>query len=159
MNVEITIFANADEFCPANREKPHTRNNDETVYLAGCAAGTGTVVLRDASNDSVIRTYNFTIDAAPPATPTPTPTPVVPSLSPDPSSVNFEADGTVWHRFTVNSDRELKVVANPTGSDIRVEINESRTRSFCPAEQNDDDNSTFGNGDSGLPCRVCFEGR
>ena len=148
LNVEITIFANADDFCPANREKPHTRNNDETVYLAGCAAGTGTVDLRDASNDSVIRTYNFTIDASPTATPTPTPTPVVPSLSPDPSSVNFEADGTVWHRFTVNSDRELKVVANPTGSDIRVEINESRTRSFCPAEQNDADSRTFGNGEA-----------
>ena len=81
LNVEITIFANADNFCPANQEKPHRRNNGEIVYLAGCAAGTGTVDLGDASNDSVIRTYNFNVDTPPTATPTPTFTPLPPSCT------------------------------------------------------------------------------
>ena len=87
-----------------------------------------------------------------PTTPTPTRTPiptptltqvfVIAWLSPDPSTVNFHADGA-WHHFTlnVNPDRTVKIVANPTGSDPRVEITSSSYSSnYCSngAEQNDE---------------------
>ena len=42
-----------------------TRNVGEHVYLAGCHSGTGVVELWDASDDSVIRAYAFTINPGP----------------------------------------------------------------------------------------------
>ncbi len=59
-------------------------------------------------------------------------------LSPDPSTVDFEADGDIWHKFTVNSDRQVKVVINPTGSALRLEITFAHSRiNVCPGEWND----------------------
>ena len=59
-------------------------------------------------------------------------------LSPDPSTVDFEADGDIWHKFTVNSDRQVKVVINPTSSALRLEITFAHSRTnVCPGEWND----------------------
>ena len=59
------------------------------------------------------------------------------SLSPDPSTVDFRADGA-WHRFTVTSSEHIKVVANPGTTPLRVEIHDqSITADYCPAERND----------------------
>ena len=72
------------------------------------------------------------------AQPTPTPQPAA-SLSPSPSGVAFTANPTEWHRFTVNANTTIEVVANPSGSGRRVEIRASSgTSDLCPAEQNDD---------------------
>ena len=60
------------------------------------------------------------------------------SLSPLPSTVSFEDEGT-WHRFTVQASEPIVVVANPTGTTRRVEIvNATTSSNYCPAEANDD---------------------
>ncbi len=59
------------------------------------------------------------------------------SLSPLPSTVSFEDDG-VWHRFTVRAGEPIVVVANPTGTTPRVEINATSGSNYCPAEAEDD---------------------
>ena len=60
------------------------------------------------------------------------------SLSPDPSTVTFAADGA-WHRFTVEAGEPVTVVANPEGITPRLEITTRSGRSnFCPAEADDD---------------------
>ena len=60
------------------------------------------------------------------------------SLSPDPSTVSFAADGT-WHRFTVEAGEPLAVVANPAGTLRGLEITtRSGQGNFCPAEAEDD---------------------
>ena len=60
------------------------------------------------------------------------------SLSPDPSTVSFAADGA-WHRFTVDAAGTVTVVANPAGTTPRLEITSRSTGSnFCPAEADDD---------------------
>ena len=67
------------------------------------------------------------------------------SLSPSPSGVTFRAEGNVWHRFTVSPDREIVVVANPTGSARQLELtlaNQSERRNICPGEWNEVRNRT-----------------
>ena len=59
------------------------------------------------------------------------------SLSPLPSTVSFEDDGA-WHRFTIQAGEPIVVVANPTGTTPRVEINASSGSNYCPAEAEDD---------------------
>ena len=59
------------------------------------------------------------------------------SLSPLPSTVSFQDDGA-WHRFTVQAGEPIVVVANPTGTTPRVEINASSGSNYCPAEAEDD---------------------
>ena len=87
-------------------------------------------------------THTPTPTHTPTATHTPGPTA---SLSPDPASVHFRRNGTEWHRFTVNSNEQVLVVANPSGTSRRVEISKSRpSRSYCPAENEDDHSMTNG---------------
>ena len=60
------------------------------------------------------------------------------SLSPDPSTVTFSDDGA-WHRFTVQADGSVSVVANPTGTPRGLEITTRSGRgNYCPAEAEDD---------------------
>ena len=166
LRVEITSSSSAGNHCTngAERGDPARRANGQHVYLAGCSDGPGTVELRRDSDDSLIRTYTLNIGSQPTPTPTATPTPTPTatdtptptptatpgsgaSLSPNPSIGSFQANGA-WRPFTVRSQvGRVKIVANPTGSDRRVEINESKAGNFCPAEQNDDDiGRTFANG-------------
>ncbi len=64
--------------------------------------------------------------------------PALPSLSPDPSTVTFADDGG-WHRFTVQADEPVSVVANPEGTGRLLEITTRHGRgNFCPAEAEDD---------------------
>ncbi len=142
--VEINRTNPERTYCPAEQNDDKTRSNGQYIYLAGCAAGTGTVELRRASDDSVIRTYSFTIRSA---VPTPTPTPqATASLSPSPSSVNFRADGQ-WHRFTLSAGALVRVIVNPGSHALRAEIATSSTSSnYCPPDHNDGHN--FSNGQS-----------
>ena len=60
------------------------------------------------------------------------------SLSPDPATVTFAADGA-WHRFTVEAREPVTVVANPGADTPRLEITTSSGRgNYCPAEADDD---------------------
>ena len=67
--VESTGTGAASDECPAEAEKDVERQDGEAIYLAGCAAGSASVELRRASDRTLLRTYTFTIEEAPPATP------------------------------------------------------------------------------------------
>ena len=77
-----------------------------------------------------------TVTPTPTLAPTPTPAPMA-SLSPDPSVAAIPPDGR-WHRFTVNANVPVRVIANPAGTARRVEITASAgAGNYCPAEAND----------------------
>ena len=59
--VEITRSATSSNFCPPEWDDGFGRNSGESIYLAGCVAGTGKVQLRDALDERLLLTYTFTI--------------------------------------------------------------------------------------------------
>ena len=67
--VESADSGAASDECPAESEKDVERQDGETIYLAGCAAGSASVELRRASDQTLLRTYTFTIEEAPPVAP------------------------------------------------------------------------------------------
>ncbi len=66
--VESTHISGASNHCPPRSGDSLTRQDDEIIYLAGCAAGQATVELRRAADQTLLRTYTFTIEEAPPPT-------------------------------------------------------------------------------------------
>ncbi len=59
------------------------------------------------------------------------------ALSPDPSTVSFADDGA-WHRFTVEANVPVSVVANPGAAAPRLAITTGSGRgNLCPGESND----------------------
>ena len=73
--------------------------------------------------------------------------PIVASLSPSPEQTAFTDDES-WHRFILTvqteteqaTDERVKVIANPPGSTVALEIasgNNQPSRSYCGAESND----------------------
>ena len=144
LNVEVNT-SNSGSHCGNGAEREYkSRVNGQSVYLAGCQSGTGTVQLQSSSG-TLIRTYTFSIGSGGGTNPTPVPTSVptqppsaTASLSPDPSTVNFRAIRNQWHRFTVQSSAQVKVIANPTGSRRNVEINTSDPgKTHCAPEWSD----------------------
>ncbi len=69
--VESTHISGASNHCPARSGDSLTRQDGETIYLAGCAAGQATVELRRAADQTLLRTYTFTIEEAPLGTTSP----------------------------------------------------------------------------------------
>ena len=67
--IEITAIGAASNQCPAEPEDEVERHDREAIYLAGCAAGQATVKLRRASDQTLLRTYTFTIGETFSATP------------------------------------------------------------------------------------------
>ena len=67
--VESTDTGSASNLCPAESEDEVARQDGEAIYLAGCSAGRATVQLRRASDQTLLRTYSFTIEESPSATP------------------------------------------------------------------------------------------
>ena len=63
--LEITSRSGRDNYCPGKADDAVSREDDEAVYLAGCASGTATVELRRESDDTVVQTYTFTVAASP----------------------------------------------------------------------------------------------
>lgn len=69
---------------------------------------------------------------------------VTASLSPHSDAVSFDSDGEDWKRFTVQVTGGVPVVVTVNGltaDTVSLEISKARsrpTRSFCPAERNDD---------------------
>ena len=66
--VEITRTGGDSNRCPAVAEDGVTREDNDTIYLAGCSAGPAKVELRSASDQTLLRTYTFTIEELPTAT-------------------------------------------------------------------------------------------
>ena len=75
--------------------------------------------------------------------------PTTASLSPSPSSADFTTDGSVWHKFTLTSNKNIKVVANPSGAPALLEMtlvsDEDRRTNACPSEG--EESRERGNGD------------
>ena len=59
--VEIAQSSGGSNHCPAEAEDSIARQDSQAVYLAGCASGPGTVEVRRASDQTVLRTYTFTV--------------------------------------------------------------------------------------------------
>ena len=72
--VEIRTSSSTGNICPAETEDDFSRSAGQNIYLAGCVIGTGTVELRRASDNRVLRTYTFTVNSSSAPTPTHTPT-------------------------------------------------------------------------------------
>ena len=61
----------------------------------------------------------------------------VASLSPDPTTVTFQPDGS-WHQFEVQASEPVELVVNPVGAGPNLEITVFEGLStHCPPEQND----------------------
>ena len=140
LNVEVNTSSSGNHCGNGAERESKVRSNGQSVYLAGCNAGTATVQLQTSSG-TVIRTYTFSIGSVGGTNPTPVPTSTpsaTASLSPDPSTVNIRAVRNQWHRFTVQSRTQVKIIANPTGSRRNVEINTSDPgRTYCAPEWSD----------------------
>ena len=61
-------IGDASSECPAESEEDVVRRDGESIYLAGCGAGSATVELRRASDRKLLRTYTFAISEPLPAT-------------------------------------------------------------------------------------------
>ena len=66
--LESTGTSGAANQCPAESQDSLTREDGQTIYLAGCSAGPAKVELRRASDQTLLRTYTFTIEEIPTAT-------------------------------------------------------------------------------------------
>ena len=66
--VEITRTDGDSNRCPAVAEDGVTREDNDTIYLSGCSAGQARVELRSTSDQTLLRTYAFTIEEPPTAT-------------------------------------------------------------------------------------------
>ena len=66
--VEITRTDGDSNRCPAVAQDGMTREDNDTIYLAGCSAGQARVELRSTSDQTLLRTYAFTIEEPPTAT-------------------------------------------------------------------------------------------
>ena len=62
--LEITNSSTAGDHCSGEVGDSRTRSDGETVYLAGCETGTGTIELRRVADDSLARTYTITVVSA-----------------------------------------------------------------------------------------------
>lgn len=71
--IEMTT-AHTGSLCPAEQNDTQTRRNGQSIYLAFCTAGVGTVELRRSSNNALIQTYRFSSGSTSPVISTATTT-------------------------------------------------------------------------------------
>ena len=63
--LEITTRSGRGNFCPAEADDDVSRQDGQSVYLAGCATGPATVELRRPSDGTVLNTYTFEVTGSP----------------------------------------------------------------------------------------------
>ena len=63
--LEITTRSSGSNFCPAEADDDVSRQDGQTLYLAGCATGPATVELRRPSDGTVLNTYTFEVTGSP----------------------------------------------------------------------------------------------
>ena len=63
--LEITTRSGRGNFCPAEADDDVSRQDGQTVYLAGCGTGPATVELRRRSDGTVLRTYTLEVTGGP----------------------------------------------------------------------------------------------
>lgn len=136
--MEINASKPGRTYCPAEQDDDVRRTNGQTVYLAACTAGSGTIEVRNANDNSLLTRYVTTVKA-------PAVTPRA-SLSPRPSSL--KGDGK-WQAFTVSSNVDVEVEVNPTGTTPRIELTNSSTAgNHCANGADVGDDVDASNGDT-----------
>ncbi len=63
--LEITRRSGRGNYCPAEAEDTGSLQDGQSVYLAGCGEGVGTVELRREADGTVLRTYTFEVAGSP----------------------------------------------------------------------------------------------
>ena len=63
--LEITTRSGRRNYCPAEADDDQSRQDGQSIYLSGCAAGEATVELRRQSDGTVLRTYTFEVTGSP----------------------------------------------------------------------------------------------
>ena len=136
--MEVATSNPGRTYCPPEPNDDVTRANGQTVYLAGCTAGSGVIEVRSVSGNKLLAQYATTV-ASPQVTPSA-------SLSPRPAS--FKADGK-WQAFTVSSNVDVEVEVNPTGTTPRVELTtSSNAGNHCSNGAEEGDDVSASNGDT-----------
>ncbi len=64
--LEITARGGQGNHCPAEADDDASREDGQTIYLSGCAAGQATVELRRETDGTVLRSYTFEVTAPAP---------------------------------------------------------------------------------------------
>ncbi len=59
--LEISTSSRSGNLCGGEVGDTRNRSDGESIYLAGCAAGAGTIELRRAADNSLVRTYNVPV--------------------------------------------------------------------------------------------------
>ena len=104
--MEITTDSVAANHCPPEAEDNQSRLDGETIRLSGCTAGAARIQLVKLSDPTVvITTYDITIG----------PEPGPGTISPLPSSVDIDADGT-WHEFRLKASGRRIGQGQPYGN-------------------------------------------
>ena len=135
--LEITDILTAFNLCRPTGGDAMAFSNGDTVHIAGCVSGTGTIEIRREANNSLARTYTVVIDAPAPTWDA--------TLSPDPSTIILRDNGA-WQQYALASGGRVNIIANPSGTPI-VEITKfSTSGNLCSAEPNDP--ATIANGDN-----------
>ena len=63
--LEITTRSGRGNFCPPEADDDVSRQDGQTLYLAGCAEGEATVELRREADGTVLNTYTFEVTGSP----------------------------------------------------------------------------------------------
>ena len=63
--LEITTRSGRGNYCPGESDDDQSRQDGQTIYLAGCTSGQATVQLRQESDGTVLRTYTFEVTGIP----------------------------------------------------------------------------------------------
>ena len=63
--LEITTRSGRGNYCPAEAEDDGSREDGQSVYLAGCTEGPATVELRREADGTVLGTYTFEVTGSP----------------------------------------------------------------------------------------------
>ena len=145
LRMEISSSRPSRSYCPPERNDDVSRTNAQSLVLAACSAGAGVIEVRNANDNSLIFKYTISLKAKPATAVRPAPRG---SLSPNPNSVLFKADGK-RRAFTVSSNVDVEVGANPTGTTAIVEItNSSSAGNHCSNGAEVDDDVDASNGDT-----------
>ncbi len=127
----------------------HTATKTPTRMPTATKTATATPTLIPTPTMTGTATATATQVATATLTPTATWTPTDnASLFPNPSTVDFHATRTEWHKFTLNSRQTVKVVVNPGNSALTLEMGEKdySGEDWCPSAQNKE--MTITNGQS-----------
>ncbi len=138
--LELTTSTNSGNHCSDGAEIGDNADagDGDTIYLMPCQAGTGTVSIYRRFDSKLLATYTIKVKETPPKA----------SMSVNPSTATFVADGT-WQSFTIDSNVDVEIVVNPPGSQQVMEITTRDTpANYCHNGAEPSDDVDASNGDT-----------